>query len=82
MKSYLNERKYFEAVQISFGDPKEPVQFDESTPVSVELIRPLFGICSVVMVIGVVRLVVESWKGAKLWGARVVGGLTSFGTMC
>lgn len=48
-KSDLYGERYRDSLQNAFGSPKISDQFHESEPVSVELIRPIFAICAVIM---------------------------------
>lgn len=81
--SGYDKQKYFEAVQRSFGNLKDPVTFTEATPVSTDLIRPVFVICGILMKLGVMAFLGENKKIAVFWGVRLVQwlqlGLLYFG---
>lgn len=75
---HLRGKKYFEAVQTLFGNPKETAPLHESTPVSVELMRPIFGICSVIMALGVVGFLAEN-RRVTIWKTvSSKGGIFAF----
>lgn len=52
--------QYFQLVQSCFGNQREPVTFHESMPVSLELIKPIFAICAVLVGMEIVVFVVEN----------------------
>lgn len=66
-ENFLREKKYLKAVQLAFGNIKEPVTFHESRRVSMDLILPAFFLCGIVMAIGVIGFMVENWMTEKLW---------------
>lgn len=57
---HQGKQKYFETVQRSFSDVKETIRFHESTPVSVYLIRPIFAICGIILVLGMLGFLAEN----------------------
>lgn len=77
VKGYLGKQKYFEAVQRCFGNVKEPVLFHEATPVSIELISPIFAICGVLLGLGFIGFMAENKSNLIVLGKCVVDGLIS-----
>lgn len=55
-----NEKKYFEALQNLFGKVKQAIAFHEATPVSVELIEPIFAVCGVLVISAMAGFVLEN----------------------
>ncbi|OXA36737.1 hypothetical protein Fcan01_28490 [Folsomia candida] len=62
------EQKYFEMVQIYLGKVKGKIRFHESTPVSLELIWPVFLICGVTFLLSGIVFVTEN-KFVIIWPA-------------
>lgn len=65
--AHLEKHKYFEAVQTFFGNPKDMVPFHEATPILVELIKPIFVICGVILILAVVGFIAEHKELVRSW---------------
>lgn len=66
-KTHFKKNKQFRVTQTWLGNLKEGALFHEATPVSIELIWPMFIICAVVTALGIVGFAVEN----KRFVARV-----------
>lgn len=77
-KKWLTKQgKYFEAVRHFFGNLREPVTFHEAISITLELIFPVFSLCAVGMVFGVLGFLVECRKFVVPLVKNLVRGITN-----
>lgn len=74
-KRLLVRGKYFEVVQKVLGNAKERVIFHESNPVPLDVIRPAFYICGIIISLGIAGFALENLKILVQWEKNLVNAV-------